>query len=296
MKIYIIADIEGVAGEVFYEHCAQDMSPLAHDHLVRNRVLLTEEVNAAARGAFDAGAETVVVHDHHGCGYNIMPELMDKRLELIHGRADENLTMRVLHPDLDESVDAILLVGMHPKAGTKGGGTPHSLICVRDAEGHEHELSEATMSIAAAGDYDVPCAFISGDRAVVEDALQLVPGMANVVTKKHYAPQLARTIAPELARERIRAGVREGLARFEDIAPFRIPGPCTIQVADRDPAARWPEDPRTLPTFREALMDTLLRVPWYKPIEKMDDGWRYPDRMRPTETPNDRWNEPAKGT
>ena len=292
MDVYIVADIEGVAGVVFYEHRHNEMSPLNHDLLVRNRILMTEEVNAAARGAFEAGADTVVVHDHHGGGYTLLPERLEKRLELIHGRATQYVTMGLHHPDLDESVDALVLIGMHAKAGTVDGCTPHSLICVRDGNGKEHELSEATMSMAYAGDFDVPCVFLAADRATVDDALKLAPTMERVVTKRHYASQLARTISPALSRERIQAGVRKALERHDEIEPFHIPGPCTIQVADRNPAARWPKEPRTQPTYRQALVDTLRNVPWYAPVEGIDDGWRFPDRMAPSPTPNDRWNTP----
>ena len=235
MNVYIEVDIEGVAGVVFYEHRHKDMSLMNFDLLRRNRVLMTEEVNAAARGAFDAGAESVIVYDHHGEGYNLMPELLEKRVELIHGRAEQGLVLGQRHPDLDESIDALVLVGMHAKAGTRDGGTPHSLICVDDGAGKRHELSEATMAMALAGDVNVPTVFVSGDRATVEDALLLAPNMAHIVTKRHYASQFARTITPALSRERIQAGVREGIARRDAIAPFRIPGPCAIRIADRKP-------------------------------------------------------------
>ncbi|MBC8443191.1 M55 family metallopeptidase [PVC group bacterium] len=293
MNVYIVADIEGIAGMVFYEHRHRDMTPLSYELLHRNRVLLTEEVNAAARGAFDAGAESVVVHDHHGQGYTILPELMDKRLELIHGRPEQYLTLGVHHPDLNESIDALILIGMHAKAGTTDGCTPHSLICVTDGEGKRHELSEATMSMAYAGTYGVPCVFIAGDRATVDDALGLVPSLERVETKSHYASQVARTKSPTLVRELIEAGVRRGVERRSEIQPFVIPGPCTIQIADRNPAARWPESPNTRKDFATALCDTLQNVPWYKPVEAIDDGWRYPDRITPSEMPNDRWNTPA---
>jgi len=292
VNVYIVADIEGVAGVVFYEHRHNAMSALNHDLLVRNRILMTEEVNAAARGALEAGADTVVVHDHHGGGYTLMPELLEKRLELIHGRAAHYVTLGIPHPDLDESVDALVLIGMHSKAGTLDGCTPHSLICVKDGEGREYELSEATMSMAYAGEFAVPCVFLAADKATAEDALRLVPALEHVVTKRHYASQLARTMSPRLSRELIQAGVKMGLDRRSEIEPFHVPGPCTIQIADRNPQARWPREPRTRPTYREALVDTMQKVPWYTPVEKIDDGWRYPDRMTPSETPNDRWNMP----
>lgn len=290
LNVYIVVDIEGVAGVVFYEHRHANMSALNHELLHRNRLLLTEEVNAAARGAFEAGAATVVVHDHHGEGYNIMPELLAERVELIHGRNEHTLTLKTRHPDLDNTFDALVLLGMHARAGTQEGCTPHSLIRVAAAKGKIYELSEATMSMAIAGDVGVPCAFVSGDQAVVREALQYNPNMANVITKKHYAAQLARTKSPLLSRRLIAAGVRQGLADLKKMTPFEIQGPCSVRIADRNPAALWPKTPHTRATFTEALMDTACIVPWYKPIEKIDDGWRYPDRTQPSATPGDKWN------
>jgi len=290
MNIYIVADIEGVAGVVFYEHLHANMSMLNYELIHRNRVLLTEEVNAAGRGAFDAGAGLVVVHDHHGEGYTIIPELLDERVELIHGRSGFTLNLPTRHPDLDKSFQALVLVGMHARAGTPDGGTPHSLICVSTTAGKTYELSEATMSMAIAGDVGVPCAFVSGDQALVQEARQYNPDMESVVTKKHYASQLARTKSPLLARKLIGAAVQKGLANLSKMSPFKIQGPCSVRVADRNPAARWPEKPNVKPTFTEALQDTLRNVPWYKPVEMIDDGWRWPDRTQPTATPGDKWN------
>ena len=290
--VYIVADVEGVAGVVFYEHRHLQMSMLNYELLHRNRVLLTEEVNAAARGAFDAGADSVVVHDHHGAGYTILPDMIDKRLELIHGRPEQYITLGIYHPDLNESIDALVLVGMHAKAGTKDGSTPHSLICVTDGKGKKYELSEATMSMARGGAFGVPCIFIAGDKATVEDALQIVPNMEHVITKSHYASQLARTKSPELVRELIQTGVKKALERLSEIKPFVIPGSCTVQVADRNPAVRWPKKPKRCKDFTSAICHTAQNVPWYKKVNKIDDGWRYPDRPYPSKTPGDKWNRP----
>jgi len=290
VNVYIVADVEGAAGVVFYEHQPQNMSPMCFDVLMRNRLLLTEEVNAAAAGAVEAGADTIVVHDHHGAGYTILPDRLHPRLELIHGRAQQ--MMDVIHPDLDASFDALVLIGMHAKAGTVEGCTPHSLICVEDGDGRRYELSEAAMSMAVAGDAGVPCAFVAGDGAVVEEALSLSPDTSSVVTKRHYRSQLARTLSPAVSRRLIAEGVRLALQRKPSAPPFRIPGPCAVQIADRNPAARWPLSPPLAASFTQALVAALKTVPWYKPVEKIDDGWRYPDRMAPSPMPNDVWNNP----
>ncbi len=290
-NIYIVCDIEGVAGVVFYEHRHPGMSPLNHELLKRNRLLMTEEVNAAVRGAYEAGAENVIIHDHHGAGYNILPELFDPRAELVHGRNEQGYPLGLFHPDLDESMDALIVLGMHAKAGTLRGGTPHSMIHVRTGAGKEYRLSEATNSMAYAGGLGVPSVFISGDKACVEDAKLECPWMGGNITKKHYASQLARTVSPAVSRERICKGVAEALKNISRMKPFVIEGACTVQVSDRNPDARWPEEPEEYADFRTALLNTITGLPWYKPVLKIDDGWRYPDRTHPSETPGDEWNK-----
>jgi D-amino peptidase len=287
MKVYIIADIEGMAGVVFY--CNNKGSHLAHDLEMRNRLLMTEEVNAAVRGALTAGADEIVVHDHHGVGYNIMPELLHEKAELIHGRNEQRVALETLHPDLDGSFNAVLLLGMHPKAGTLAGGTPHSLIYVKNDQGQEYFLGEATNSAAFAGSFGVPAVMVAGDLAVCEDTALHIPGIETVVTKKHFASQLARTKAPVLSRKLIETGVAKALHRLGEIKPLVIPGKCTVQISDRNPAKKWPVAPREYPDFRTAMLNTIKDVPWYKPVTAIDDGWRYPDAQQPGSVVSE-WN------
>jgi len=290
-NIYIVADVEGIAGLAFYEYRDKDMSMLNYELLHRNRMLLTEEVNAACRGAFDAGAEKVVVHDCHGDGYTLIPELLDERLELIHGRADQHFSMGLPHPDLEDGFDAMVLIGMHAKAGTVNGCTPHSLLYTETSQGKVYELSEATMSMAIAGDCGIPCIFIAADKATVEDALALNRELKYVITKKNYASQVTRTISPVLSRKRIYSEINNAL-KCSNSKPFVITGPCSVRIADRNPAALWPEKPELCASFTEALVSTLHNVPWYEPIEEIDDGWRYPDRSHPE--PCSKWNMAIK--
>ena len=67
MKVFIISDIEGVAGIVKGE---QTSPPPHGDSTLFNegRKLYTEEINAAVRGAKAAGATEIVAMDCHGAG------------------------------------------------------------------------------------------------------------------------------------------------------------------------------------------------------------------------------------
>ena len=80
MRIYISCDIEGIGCVVRPEH-----STIAGRDYAMSRHLMTEEVNAAIKAAFHAGAALVVVSDSHNVGLNLLPEELDERAELIMG-------------------------------------------------------------------------------------------------------------------------------------------------------------------------------------------------------------------
>ena len=71
MKVYVSADIEGVACVTHLAH----VLPLegGADYQVARR-WMTAEVNAAAEGAFGAGATEVIVADSHWDFRNILPD------------------------------------------------------------------------------------------------------------------------------------------------------------------------------------------------------------------------------
>ena len=64
MKVFIVSDMEGVAGIVKWQQTTGGDSPAYQE----GRKLYTEEINAAVRGAKAAGACEIVVMDCHGAG------------------------------------------------------------------------------------------------------------------------------------------------------------------------------------------------------------------------------------
>ena len=80
MKIYISCDIEGVNGVIAGSQCGP-----SGDGYGNARLWMTEEANAAIRGASRAGAEEIVVKDSHGSGTNMLLDKLDGRAQLISG-------------------------------------------------------------------------------------------------------------------------------------------------------------------------------------------------------------------
>ena len=64
MRVYIVTDLEGVAGVHDIENWCEPASP----NYARAKELLTLEVNAAIAGFRAAGATDILVADGHGCG------------------------------------------------------------------------------------------------------------------------------------------------------------------------------------------------------------------------------------
>ncbi|MGD8473270.1 MAG: M55 family metallopeptidase, partial [Anaerolineae bacterium] len=80
MKILIAADMEGITGVVHW-----DQVDSSHKEYERFRKLMTGDVNAAIEGAYEGGAEEVIVSDGHGGARNILVEEMDARARLNSG-------------------------------------------------------------------------------------------------------------------------------------------------------------------------------------------------------------------
>ncbi|MBQ1258016.1 MAG: M55 family metallopeptidase [Clostridia bacterium] len=67
MKIYISVDMEGISGI----NCPDYVLKNSYLYQTGQR-LMTADVNAAVAGAFDAGADEVIVADMHGASGNIL--------------------------------------------------------------------------------------------------------------------------------------------------------------------------------------------------------------------------------
>ena len=116
--VYIIADMEGLAGVV---NNSVEMRPSYRggtpEH-ERFRQELTDEVNAAIAGARFAGATQFVVNEGHGGTLfrNVLVEQLDPAAILIRGYPKPN----VMETGLNPQVDAMFIIGAHANAGTPG--------------------------------------------------------------------------------------------------------------------------------------------------------------------------------
>ena len=273
MKVYIQTDLEGCAGFCFYQDF-EDRSMENVQHCRRMCQLLTDEVNAAVRGACEAGADEILVNDNHGSGYNILFEQLDPRCRIIHGR---NCSGPHWLPLFDDSFDALVLIGMHAMGETENAVAPHSKW---EVNGGEIYLSEASMAAAVAGDYGVPTVFLSGDDKLTDEVRAKIPGVEFAVVKESIGSYMAVSLIPSEAHKRIQEGVRKGLGQIGSMPPYIVEGPVTLQLLDSP--GHLPPLPPVLPEpvkdsiINAALVTALNRMPWNKFNTKLPDGFQYP--------------------
>ena len=78
MKVYVVTDLEGVAGITQWDPRHQGDTPATAATRAKFAVWLAEEVNAATRGFFAGGATEVIVNDGHGAGMTMDVEVLDR--------------------------------------------------------------------------------------------------------------------------------------------------------------------------------------------------------------------------
>jgi D-amino peptidase len=220
--------MEGVAGIVKWQQVAGGEK--LYDE---GRVLYTEEINAAVRGAKAAGATEIVVMDNHGAGgaydfNSLLPELLDPACEYVVQQEWTEYT-----GFLESGCDAALLVGMHAMAGTADGVLSHTVSgqAWRSLRFNGTLVGETGINAAVCGQWGAPVVLVTGDRAVCREARELLgAGLTTVEVKEGIGRFSARSKTPAEARELIEEGARKALADPSAVAPYDPGRPSEIEI------------------------------------------------------------------
>ncbi len=233
MRVHVISDIEGVAGVVKWGQTGGD-TKLFHEA----RVLYTEEINAAVRGARAAGATEIVVVDCHGAGgdytfNSLVADLLDPDCEYVVQNEWTEYTAF-----LESGADAALFVGMHAMAGTADGVLSHTVSgqAWQNLRFNGTLVGETGINAALCGRWGVPVLLVTGDRAVCAEARALLgAGLTTVEVKEGLGRFSARMKTPAVARELIEQGARRALSDVAAVAPYEPGRPCEIEIEFTSP-------------------------------------------------------------
>lgn len=272
MKFYLMTDLEGVSGVYQWEN-REDDSRENHERRCRQRRWLAGEVNAAVDGFFAGGATEVLVNDGHGAGYTIDFDDIDPRATVIHGKERPFWL-----PFLDETCAATGIVGAHAKAGT-----PHACLChtmsgaIRGFWVNDLCVGEMGLQALIAGHYGVPFAFCSGDAHACREMEELIPGCVTVPVKEGLSLYSARAVPPARARELIRLGAEEAMARLDRIEPLVAHTPIIFREERHAPSF----DAENPPPHSRVLDSHTREITAHDIIDLMYKLYGYPRDWRP---------------
>ena len=232
MKVFISVDMEGISGLVRWA----DVITSGVDYQ-RNRLLMTQDTNAAIEGAFKAGAREVVVEENHGIEdlCNLLMDEIDQRCRVVRGAGRPGATTMAA---LDETSDVVLLVGHHARAGSRPGVMAHTISYgeFRSVKLGGRAIGEADFFAIRAGELGVPIGMISGDQVVGQQVQDICPWAEAIIVKEALGNQAANCIPPARAVQLIEAGAERAVQRAEagELVPYcEISGPYEFEIEMR---------------------------------------------------------------
>ena len=215
-KIYISVDMEGISTMVSQDQMRGSIMDM------ERREIATMEVNAAIEGAFEAGAEVVYVSDTHPPSRNIIPMMLDERVQLIRGNPRPAGTLQ----DIDSSFSGVILIGLHAKSGTRSGVLNHTwLHHLYDFRINGLSVGEIGINAYSAAEEGVPIIMVVGDEATGQEAKQLLGNVQTVTTKYGITRNAARTLHPNVVCRNIRERTYEAVTNLDRYSPLMTKRP-----------------------------------------------------------------------
>ncbi|MCQ8229465.1 M55 family metallopeptidase [Pantoea trifolii] len=228
MKIFISADIEGIAGVMRPEQC----SP-GHAEYQLARGLMEQEVNAAIDGAFAGGATEVVVADSHAQMTNLRAENIDPRARMVQGKP-RGLSM--VEGIEQQPFDGLFFIGYHSAAGEPGvlahtiNGRAFWRIHINGKV-----MGETDIYAAAAAEQGTPLWLVSGDDQLKGWIAKHYPSVDYVCVKRAISHTCAESISPQAAQNAIRAAATAAVQRKRQISTTRSSAPYEMQLQASKP-------------------------------------------------------------
>ncbi|MEM6415627.1 MAG: M55 family metallopeptidase [Pseudomonadota bacterium] len=225
MKIYISADIEGVAGVV-----SPAQTVVAGFEYDNARKWMTGEVIAACEGAHEAGAEEIIVSDSHGNGQSLLIDLLPDYVRVVRNWPRPLQMMQGVET---EGVAGAFLLGYHTGHHHSEGVLAHTTsgLLYTELRLNGRLASETTISAAIAAHFGIPTIFASGDDAYIRHAKEeLGSDIAVVETKRAYGRYSAISLTPVVAQTKIREAAKQAVKELSVFQAKPVQTPITLEA------------------------------------------------------------------
>ena len=268
MKVFISVDMEGVSGLVRWADVVTSGLDFA-----RGRRFMTNDANAAIAGAFEGGAAEVVVEENHGVEElcDLLLDEIDPRCRVVRGAGRPTATTMSA---LDASMNVVLLVGHHARAGSRPGIMAHTVSYqeFKAVRVNGRDCGESEVFTMRAGEVGVPVGMISGDQVVIAQLQERAPWVEAVEVKRALSNVAGDVIPPARTAPMIRNAARRAVerARAGELSVYQDePHPYRIEVELRnDASAELRDNLSKLPEFQ--LRDRTVCTE----ADDMDVGFR----------------------
>jgi len=193
---------------------------------------MTDEVKAACEGAIKAGAKEIWIKDAHDTGRNIMAADLPQSIRLVRGWSEHPYLMV---QELDESFDALLMIGYHSFGSSSSNPLSHTLSSstLNYIKLNGEYASEFLIHGYAAATMGVPVVFISGDEGICKEANKVNKNIKTVVVNKGVGNSVI-SIHPKLAVEKIKEGVESVLKGDVDKCKIKLPERFEVELSFRN--------------------------------------------------------------
>lgn len=223
-RIYISADMEGLAGAV----TGEQLGPDGFEYQ-RFREFMTAEVNAAIDAARAAGATDILVSDSHGNGQSLLLEELPEDVMVVRSWPRPLGMM----DGIDESFDGVIFLGYHSSTSNTRGVRAHTMSSANVTELRLNgiAMSESGLNAAIAGSYGVPVILVTGDDVAVAETQVIVGNVEGAVVKWARGFHSAQTLTPQAAQEVIRTRVASAISRIDEFEPFVLEPPIEVELS-----------------------------------------------------------------
>ncbi|MCI4238440.1 M55 family metallopeptidase [Dickeya dianthicola] len=223
MKVFISADIEGIAGVMRPEQC----SPGTPEYQLA-RGLMEQEVNAAIEGAFAGGASEVVVADSHAAMTNLRAENIDPRARLVQGKPRGLSMVEGLQ---QQPFDGLMFIGYHSAAGEHGvlAHTINGRAFYRVRINGE-VMGESDIYAAAGAELNTPLWLVSGDDTLQRWINRYYPAAHYACVKRAISQTAAESLSPQAARNIIRLAATQAVQQAHKKTTTRLQPPYELEL------------------------------------------------------------------
>jgi D-amino peptidase len=251
MKLFIVADMEGISGVVYWPQPQSGGRDARDDE--RQRKAMADDVNAVVQGARRGGATEFYVQDFHGSSPprpNLLPDDLDPGIKLYSGRGH----MSMMKPLLDSSFDALVIVGMHAYDGVADGVLSHNFTSTyREITINGLRIGETGYFALLAGAQGVPVILLTGDEAACAEARELLGDVETVATKQGLGHGFALLYPQAEVREALVTGAERAVSRLDKFKPLTLDAPYRVEIVMGGGREAWKADACSMFPFVERL-------------------------------------------